>query len=320
MVDTRWYLSNQVLPPIARLCDPIQGTDAAQLAECLGLDASKFSHFTAQQSELEIDELAPSLECLEDDYERFKECTPLLLSCRHCGAANVPYTGVFVRAPPVKGAPPPTEPDMAAIRSGFHCGTAGCVGFVCAVPACRQLDLNVLCTRLQLARREHIMRAEQLSLRCNDPTCAWQTSLLPVRRSSAIMQQHQGNAAALSGALELNEAPCPNTGCRGGRLKPAVTSHSLHTQLWFFSWLFDHKRAARREAANFFSRRSTAQRETEAEAKRVVDAYLAQLADSDVDVFQTAHKLVEEFRMKSLYQYVGKSYWEGAFHHLMHKK
>ena len=34
--DTKYYLTNQVHPVISRLCDPIEGTDAAHLAECLG--------------------------------------------------------------------------------------------------------------------------------------------------------------------------------------------------------------------------------------------------------------------------------------------
>jgi DNA polymerase alpha subunit A len=34
--DFEHYLSHQILPPIERLCDPIEGTDRARLAECLG--------------------------------------------------------------------------------------------------------------------------------------------------------------------------------------------------------------------------------------------------------------------------------------------
>jgi len=36
LIDHEFYLSNQILPPIERLCDPIEGTDRARLAECLG--------------------------------------------------------------------------------------------------------------------------------------------------------------------------------------------------------------------------------------------------------------------------------------------
>lgn len=34
--DFEYYLGHQVLPPIERLCEPIEGTDRARLAECLG--------------------------------------------------------------------------------------------------------------------------------------------------------------------------------------------------------------------------------------------------------------------------------------------
>ena len=36
LADYEHYLSQQVLPPIERLCEPIEGTDRARLAECLG--------------------------------------------------------------------------------------------------------------------------------------------------------------------------------------------------------------------------------------------------------------------------------------------
>lgn len=36
LVDYEYYLSQQILPPVERLCEPIEGTDRARLAECLG--------------------------------------------------------------------------------------------------------------------------------------------------------------------------------------------------------------------------------------------------------------------------------------------
>ena len=41
VVDFEWYLSNQILPPTARLCEPIEGTSVAILSTQLGLDSSK---------------------------------------------------------------------------------------------------------------------------------------------------------------------------------------------------------------------------------------------------------------------------------------
>lgn len=37
------YLNQQIVPPVSRLCEPIEGTSMAILAEKMGLDASKFA-------------------------------------------------------------------------------------------------------------------------------------------------------------------------------------------------------------------------------------------------------------------------------------
>eukprot|EP00474_Spongospora_subterranea_P002470 CRZ02928.1 hypothetical protein [Spongospora subterranea] len=36
------YRLSQIVPPVLRLCAHIEGTDASRLADCLGLDGSKF--------------------------------------------------------------------------------------------------------------------------------------------------------------------------------------------------------------------------------------------------------------------------------------
>ena len=46
-IDTAWYMAQQLHPPIWRLCEPIDGLDSAQVAECLGLDPSKFHTYAA---------------------------------------------------------------------------------------------------------------------------------------------------------------------------------------------------------------------------------------------------------------------------------
>ena len=46
-LDLHYYLTQQVHPVVSRLCQPIEGTDAARIADCLGLDPSKFHHQVA---------------------------------------------------------------------------------------------------------------------------------------------------------------------------------------------------------------------------------------------------------------------------------
>lgn len=88
--DYEFYLSNQILPPIERLCDPIEGTDRTRLAECLGLDPARFrtSTYTA------IEEHAfSSLDSQMNDRDRFKDAELFLIRCRKC-SASAQYRGL----------------------------------------------------------------------------------------------------------------------------------------------------------------------------------------------------------------------------------
>lgn len=46
-IDQKWYLTQQLLPPISRLIDPLNGIDSVFLAECFGVEQSHFVHQTA---------------------------------------------------------------------------------------------------------------------------------------------------------------------------------------------------------------------------------------------------------------------------------
>jgi hypothetical protein len=103
--DYEYYLSLQVLPPIERLCEPIEGTDRARLAECLGellpplcfaarailadiyrlivsgLDPERYATKAAGGDvEREFTTLGSQI----SDKERFADSTPLELRCMHC--------------------------------------------------------------------------------------------------------------------------------------------------------------------------------------------------------------------------------------------
>ena len=41
-VDTHYYLAQQLHPVVSRLCDPLEGTDSARIAQCLGLDPEQY--------------------------------------------------------------------------------------------------------------------------------------------------------------------------------------------------------------------------------------------------------------------------------------
>nr|DAD41313.1 TPA_asm: hypothetical protein HUJ06_015636 [Nelumbo nucifera] len=81
MIDIDYYLSQQILPVVSRLCASIQGTSPARLADCLGLDSSKFQ---SRISEVTGKDPSSSLVCVMDDEERYHECEPLRLTCPIC--------------------------------------------------------------------------------------------------------------------------------------------------------------------------------------------------------------------------------------------
>lgn len=80
--DVEWYLYKQIFAPVERLCANIPGTDTMRLAECLGLDAKRYSimNTTSNSGEAEIH----PLESQEDDEVRFKDAARLSLRCRSC--------------------------------------------------------------------------------------------------------------------------------------------------------------------------------------------------------------------------------------------
>ncbi len=77
-VDLHYYLTQQLHPVISRLCAPIEGTDAARLADCLGLDASKFAarNIGAEDDDMNANRYAA---CSLDDDAMYEKCEPLKL-------------------------------------------------------------------------------------------------------------------------------------------------------------------------------------------------------------------------------------------------
>ena len=93
-VDYEHYLSQQVLPPIERLCDPIDGTDRSRLAECLGLDPNRYRSATTGGDSDE--RTFGTLDSLLSDAQRYKDAEPFLVRCRAC-QATLPFVGVTDR-------------------------------------------------------------------------------------------------------------------------------------------------------------------------------------------------------------------------------
>jgi DNA polymerase alpha subunit A len=83
--DFIWYLTNQIHPPVARLCAPIDGTDIRQLAHHLGLDVAKYQ--TKNNASVEIEELY-TFESTISETERFKDVEKWSPRCNGCGESS----------------------------------------------------------------------------------------------------------------------------------------------------------------------------------------------------------------------------------------
>jgi len=81
-IDYNWYLTHQVHPSAARLCEHIEGLNSTVIAECLGLDANAFK----SNSGLTQRELAHLPSATQQTAKtRFANCERLKLKCPKCG-------------------------------------------------------------------------------------------------------------------------------------------------------------------------------------------------------------------------------------------
>lgn len=81
--DIDYYLHKQILPPVERLCAPTGMTNITRLAECLGLDTSKYrlsGNSSSNENQGQNALLAP-LDSQVPDHVRFADCAPLTFRC-----------------------------------------------------------------------------------------------------------------------------------------------------------------------------------------------------------------------------------------------
>lgn len=206
--DIDYYLHKQILPPVERLCGPIAGTNITRLAECLGLDTSKYRVSTVGGNNAPGEALSiHPLESQIADSERFKDCAPLVLRCRHC-THSAPFYGI--NAPP--------KASGAAL-------TVGHGGVICANQACGQvIELYSIIAQAESQVRQHVARYYAGWLRCNDPDCNSRTRQMSVYGHRCLGPRGLGQD------------------CRG-RMQWEYTERGLYNQLLYVQNMFDVDRA-----------------------------------------------------------------------------
>ncbi|KAJ3546934.1 hypothetical protein NM688_g5461 [Phlebia brevispora] len=151
--DYEFYLSQQVLPPIERLCEPIEGTDRARLAECLGLDPNRYRTAAAGEAE---GRYFSSLDSLMSDAERFKDCDPFLVRCRSC-KERVAFSPIGQRD------------TSLLLPSGPACSSCHAT-----------LGTPSVQVQLEVQIRAHISRYYEGWTVCDDATCGARTRMMGV--------------------------------------------------------------------------------------------------------------------------------------------
>ncbi|KAG1174483.1 hypothetical protein G6F71_004866 [Rhizopus microsporus] len=150
-LDIEWYLQQQVHPPLTRLCSPIEGADPVRLAECLGLDTSRYHHYQGDNNDEELMTLDSQL----SDEERFKSSERLQLECNHCDQ-KFEYDGI-----------------LRQVDGRIECGLE-CVH-------CHQLiSPGSFKAQLIMCIRSFINRYYQGWLICDDATCRNRTRMVSV--------------------------------------------------------------------------------------------------------------------------------------------
>ncbi|KAF8884051.1 DNA polymerase alpha catalytic subunit [Gymnopilus junonius] len=150
-IDYQYYLSHQVLPPVERLCEPIEGTERARLAECLGLDPTHYRHSVGG-----TEQIFSALDSQISDTERFRDATPFIVRCRYCHT-QFPFLHIHEQEP------------AFLLPTGPTC------------PSCsKTISSGSLQTQLEVQIRDCIARYYEGWTVCNDQTCHNRTRMMGV--------------------------------------------------------------------------------------------------------------------------------------------
>ncbi|KAL8935968.1 MAG: hypothetical protein Q9211_004427 [Gyalolechia sp. 1 TL-2023] len=198
--DIDWYLYKQILPPVERLCAPLPGTDAVQLAECLGLDTKKYSVGSSASAaggqHHPLQDISP-LESQIPDEVRFQSCTRFALRCRSCHHSHV-FEGLL--------------PNLTHVEvAGIVCPRAGCGTVFGTLTVAAQLEHSI---------RRSTSRYYDAWLVCDDPSCGTRT-----RQMSVYGHRCLGPRGRAEGCL--------------GKMRFEFGERELYNQLLYFRRLWD---------------------------------------------------------------------------------
>jgi len=165
-IDYEWYLNQQILPPILRLCEPIEETDAYKLSKCLGLDATKYQ--SNEFSNYNYDPAVFTFDSHISEEEKFKDVEKWNPLCYYCKKRNE-FVGIC------------RQKEDNIYVSGLNC------------PNCNKpMPYGSLASQLHCIIRKHIKEYNNNILVCDD-VCGTRTRQISVYGKKCLYQGCRGN-------------------------------------------------------------------------------------------------------------------------------
>ena len=200
LLDYDHYISNQILPPIERLCEPIEGTDRSRLAECLGMCLTLYK-------ELEAWIFPRPWPNAFSNIERGWWTYIFSSWCSDIGCWEVPRCNTIPRE--MSALPGPTclfykrtgsksivigVPDRRSWFLPLKTSILFITGPAC--PVCsKTISPGSLQTQLEVQIREHIAKYYEGWTVCDDPTCNYSTRMMGVYGRRCLRSGCRGRVA-----------------------------------------------------------------------------------------------------------------------------
>jgi DNA polymerase alpha subunit A len=211
----------QIHPVVSRLCASIQGTSPARLAECLGLDSSKFqSRLTESDNQ---DTSSMLLSVIDDEDERYRGCEPLRLSCPSCSTTfDCPPVSSLIIGSSSGNVSNPNEGNDASINFWRRMRCPRCPDDTDE----SRVSPAVLANQMKRQADSFINLYYKGLLMCDDEGCKYSTHSVNLR----VMGDSERGTI------------CPNYPRCNGHLVRQYTEADLYRQLSYFCYVVDATR------------------------------------------------------------------------------
>ncbi|XP_017119896.2 DNA polymerase alpha catalytic subunit [Drosophila elegans] len=154
-LDMNYYLGHQIHPVVTRMVEVLEGTDASRIAECLGMDPTKFRQ-NAQRAQREITEQSEGESLLKTTLQLYRLCEPFRFQCVACKTEQLMASAYR---------PGPNSSHISVLQQ-------------CANSECQTAPVQYLASirnQLQLSIRRHVQRFYKNWLVCDHPDCNYNT-------------------------------------------------------------------------------------------------------------------------------------------------